>query len=78
MVADILQQHQQQEHEQQAQHQHSNKVPISRNESTHSKDHHRSIPLKVIGNYSLQQSIGKGSMGKVKLGVHNVTGEKVV
>ncbi|KAI8342746.1 hypothetical protein BC941DRAFT_413722 [Chlamydoabsidia padenii] len=34
--------------------------------------------LKVIGNYSLTESLGKGSMGKVKLGVHNVTGEKVI
>lgn len=80
MVADFLQ-HQQQE---------SAQVPLApappvqqaagivRNESTsRSKDHQRSIPLKVIGNYALQQSIGKGSMGKVKLGVHNVTGEKV-
>ncbi|KAI9321220.1 kinase-like domain-containing protein [Dichotomocladium elegans] len=32
---------------------------------------------KSIGNYVLQQNLGKGSMGKVKLGVHNVTGEKV-
>ncbi|CAO3596627.1 unnamed protein product [Absidia cylindrospora] len=32
---------------------------------------------KVIGNYSLSESLGKGSMGKVKLGVHNVTGDKI-
>jgi hypothetical protein len=32
---------------------------------------------KVIGNYSLTESLGKGSMGKVKLGVHSVTGDKV-
>ncbi|KAI9245314.1 kinase-like domain-containing protein [Sporodiniella umbellata] len=37
----------------------------------------RNVPLKAIGNYTLQQSLGKGSMGKVKLGVHNVTGEKI-
>jgi serine/threonine protein kinase len=41
------------------------------------REQQRSLPVKTIGNYSLQQSIGKGSMGKVKLGVHNVTGEKV-
>lgn len=67
MVADILPQEQEQQ----------TKPSISRNESLQLKDQHRSIPLKTIGNYSLQQSIGKGSMGKVKLGVHNVTGEKV-
>ncbi|KAI9023660.1 kinase-like domain-containing protein, partial [Phycomyces nitens] len=33
--------------------------------------------LKVVGHYSLQQSLGKGSTGKVKLGVHNITGEKI-
>ncbi|KAI8338166.1 kinase-like domain-containing protein [Chlamydoabsidia padenii] len=32
---------------------------------------------KVIGNYTLTESLGKGSMGKVKLGVHNVTGDKI-
>lgn len=68
MVADFL--HQQQQDT-------TTTPPIARNDSTRSRDHHRSIPLKTIGNYSLQQSIGKGSMGKVKLGVHNVTGEKV-
>lgn len=66
MVADFLQQQDT-----------TTSPPIAPNDSTRSKDHHRSIPLKIIGNYSLQQSIGKGSMGKVKLGVHNVTGEKV-
>ncbi|KAI7892950.1 kinase-like domain-containing protein [Mucor mucedo] len=65
MVADFLQQ------------QDTATSPITRNDSTRSRDPHRSIPLKTIGNYSLQQSIGKGSMGKVKLGVHNVTGEKI-
>lgn len=39
---------------------------------------HRNGPAKTIGNYTLQQSLGKGSMGKVKLGVHSVTGEKVL
>lgn len=48
---------------------------LSRNESIRSlKD---TTPLKAIGNYTFQQSIGKGSMGKVKLGVHNITGERV-
>ncbi|KAI8073476.1 kinase-like domain-containing protein [Gilbertella persicaria] len=33
--------------------------------------------LSCIDDYEFQCSLGKGSMGKVKLGVHNVTGEKV-
>ncbi|CDH50582.1 serine threonine protein kinase [Lichtheimia corymbifera JMRC:FSU:9682] len=41
------------------------------------RDHCASANPKSIGNYVLQQNLGKGSMGKVKLGVHNVTGEKV-
>ncbi|ORZ08449.1 kinase-like domain-containing protein, partial [Absidia repens] len=32
--------------------------------------------VKAIGNYILKQTLGKGSMGKVKLGIHIVTGEK--
>ncbi|KAI7880632.1 Pkinase-domain-containing protein [Lichtheimia hyalospora FSU 10163] len=45
--------------------------------SSPQRDHCASANPKSIGNYVLQQNLGKGSMGKVKLGVHNVTGEKV-
>jgi hypothetical protein len=31
----------------------------------------------VIGNYSLEKTIGEGTFGKVKLGYHIPTGEKV-
>ena len=30
-----------------------------------------------MGQYVLSKTIGKGTFGKVKLGVHNLTGEKV-
>ena len=30
-----------------------------------------------IGDYILQKSIGQGTFGKVKLGIHQLTGEKV-
>lgn len=33
--------------------------------------------VRVIGNYSLGKTLGAGSMGKVKLAYHNITGEKV-
>ena len=33
--------------------------------------------IRTVDNYQLVESLGKGSMGKVKLGVHAVTGEKV-
>ena len=32
---------------------------------------------KVIGNYILGKTIGKGTFGKVKLGTHILTGEKL-
>ncbi|GAA5801016.1 hypothetical protein HPULCUR_006456 [Helicostylum pulchrum] len=69
MVTEFLNQQQQQPQPQE---------PPTRNDSnSRNIKEQRSVSLKTIGNYSLQQSIGKGSMGKVKLGVHNVTGEKI-
>ena len=32
---------------------------------------------RVLGDYTLGKTIGAGSMGKVKLAYHNITGEKV-
>lgn len=32
---------------------------------------------RTIGDYILQKSIGEGTFGKVKLGIHSLTGEKV-
>ncbi|KAG0189407.1 serine/threonine-protein kinase KIN2 [Apophysomyces sp. BC1034] len=51
-------------------------VPIVHKELSNSDDTADSH-LEVVSNYTLGRSLGKGSMGKVKLGVHNVTGEKV-
>jgi serine/threonine protein kinase len=34
--------------------------------------------LNSIEDYGFQRTLGKGSMGKVKLAVHNETGEKVL
>ncbi|RIA97579.1 hypothetical protein C1645_751914 [Glomus cerebriforme] len=34
-------------------------------------------PKKVLGNYTLTKTLGAGSMGKVKLAVHSLTGEKL-
>ena len=31
----------------------------------------------MIGNYLIEKSIGEGTFGKVKLGTHTLTGEKV-
>lgn len=38
----------------------------------------KAAPLSCIDDYEFYRSLGKGSMGKVKLGVHNTTGEKVI
>jgi len=39
---------------------------------------HRSKPGgRVLGSYTMTKTLGAGSMGKVKLAVHNQTGEKV-
>jgi serine/threonine protein kinase KIN1/2 len=32
---------------------------------------------RVLGDYTLSKSLGQGSMGKVKLAHHNITGQKV-
>ncbi|CAG8596570.1 17132_t:CDS:10 [Dentiscutata erythropus] len=34
-------------------------------------------PKKVLGNYTLTKTLGAGSMGKVKLAIHSLTGEKL-
>lgn len=38
----------------------------------------RAKPRKVIGNYTLVSTLGSGSMGKVKMAVHNITQDKVL
>ncbi len=32
---------------------------------------------ETLRNYILEKTIGKGTFGKVKLGIHQITGEKV-
>lgn len=44
--------------------------------STHDEAAQRK-PRKMLGNYTLTKTLGAGSMGKVKLAVHGVTGYKV-
>jgi serine/threonine protein kinase KIN1/2 len=33
---------------------------------------------RILGDYTLSKTLGAGSMGKVKLATHNITGEKVM
>ncbi|KAL9548898.1 hypothetical protein MBANPS3_005463 [Mucor bainieri] len=37
----------------------------------------RAKPRRIIGNYTLINTLGSGSMGKVRLAVHNMTGDKL-
>ena len=32
---------------------------------------------RILGDYTLSKTLGAGSMGKVKLAIHNISGEKV-
>lgn len=33
--------------------------------------------MSIVGNYKIEKTIGQGTFGKVKLAVHQLTGEKV-
>ncbi|KAL1918641.1 uncharacterized protein VTP21DRAFT_2663 [Calcarisporiella thermophila] len=55
---------------------------IRRGHEDRAEHYHSSQPVrprsrKVVGQYTLAKTLGAGSMGKVKLGIHNITGEKV-
>ena len=40
-------------------------------------NHGMNIKKRIIGNYYVGKSIGEGTFGKVKMGTHTLTGEKV-
>ncbi|KAF9277568.1 serine/threonine-protein kinase KIN2 [Mortierella alpina] len=44
---------------------------------TNAEDPSRVKPRRVLGNYHMSKTLGAGSMGKVKLGVHSRTRDKV-
>ncbi|KAI8364740.1 uncharacterized protein BYT42DRAFT_167466 [Radiomyces spectabilis] len=55
---------------------HLSASPPRRSHSRHSHTE-RAKPRKRIGNYTLVSTLGSGSMGKVRLAVHNITQEKL-
>jgi hypothetical protein len=55
------------ERQQHRQHREAGPSTGSRNRSTN----------RILGDYTLSKTLGAGSMGKVKLATHNITGEKV-
>jgi 5'-AMP-activated protein kinase, catalytic alpha subunit len=55
-------------------------VPKSNIESASKKVEEKkriNIKRRIIGNYFIEKSIGEGTFGKVKLGTHTLTGQKV-
>lgn len=51
--------------------------PKNRHHARKSGKKPRENKSKSIGHYLIGKTIGEGTFGKVKLGTHNVTGEKV-
>lgn len=43
----------------------------------HSSSNRTRSSNRILGDYTLSKTLGAGSMGKVKLATHNITGEKV-
>ncbi|KAL4439129.1 hypothetical protein ABPG74_008904 [Tetrahymena malaccensis] len=62
----------QQTEQQQKQNQQKHQLSLS-----NSPTNRDSQQIKQIGNYILSKTIGRGTFGKVKLGIHNLTNEKV-
>jgi hypothetical protein len=58
-------------------------VSDSKNDENSQRRKHREEHTKpsrsnrILGDYTLSKTLGAGSMGKVKLATHNITGEKV-
>ena len=46
-----------------------------RNYSSNEKD--RISEQEMLGDFIIGETLGKGTFGKVKLGIHKITGEKV-
>ena len=36
------------------------------------------IEQEILGDFIIGETLGKGTFGKVKLGIHKITGEKVI
>ena len=46
--------------------------------SGNTKDESKMDNEIVLGDFVLGKTLGKGTFGKVKLGIHRITGEKVI
>lgn len=46
-------------------------------ERRHATSSRTSRSNRILGDYTLSKTLGAGSMGKVKLATHNITGEQV-
>ena len=53
------------------------KDPNSKNKKTSNLKQEFGFSKGKIGQFSLGKTLGKGTFGEVKLGIHQITGEKV-
>ncbi|EAR87771.2 Serine/Threonine kinase domain protein (macronuclear) [Tetrahymena thermophila SB210] len=54
----------------------SNAAVRGQSNSQHN-NHHQAHSIVTVGNFEIGQTIGRGTFGKVKLGIHKITNEKV-
>ncbi|KAL4499761.1 hypothetical protein ABPG72_017301 [Tetrahymena utriculariae] len=54
----------------------SNPAVRGQSNSQHN-NHHSAHSIVTVGNFEIGQTIGRGTFGKVKLGIHKITNEKV-
>ncbi len=51
---------------------------LPKSERNHSVPHKEKMSEQdILGDYIIGETLGKGTFGKVKLGIHKITGEKV-
>ena len=53
---------------------HNSKSERNNSSSIKTKDYENDI----LGDFIIGKTLGKGAFGKVKLGIHKITGEKVI
>ena len=53
---------------------HNSKIERNNSSSLKTKNYEQDI----LGDFIIGKTLGKGAFGKVKLGIHKITGEKVI
>ena len=56
-----------------------NSKTLSKTDRNHSKTNiEKKNEKEILGDFIIGETLGKGTFGKVKLGIHKITGEKVI